>query len=142
MDSQALKATGSVCYLYVMPIHHKFSAGVSIKYFTVASFWCRYRKVGNIPLMWANFPGADFLGNPSQVQKEREKSSSLTNVILAFSRGSRAVTAKKCTKKCDAREKLLLLLLFFFSRKVLLFGRSFCRRRRRCLSYLMLALLR
>ena len=43
------------------------------------------------------------------------------NVIsLEISRRSRAVQAKKCSKKCDARESLLCLL------NVLLFYRSRC----------------
>ena len=45
------------------------------------------------------------------------------------SRRSRATSAKKCTKKRDARAKFLLCYL-----NLLLFCRSRCRRRRRCLS--------
>ena len=44
---------------------------------------------------------------------------------LGISRHSRAKTSKKCTKKCDAREKLLFSLL-----NPLLVWRSCCRRRR------------
>ena len=47
----------------------------------------------------------------------------------AFLRHSRAVTAKKCTKKRDARAKLLF--------RVLLFWRSRSRRRREILRFLM-----
>ena len=47
----------------------------------------------------------------------------------AFLRHSRAVTAKKCTKKPDARANLLF--------SVLLFWRSRCRRRREILKFLM-----
>ena len=48
--------------------------------------------------------------------------------LQAFSRRSRAVTAKKCTKKRDARA-----LLLFCQFNLLLLGRSRCRRRRRIL---------
>ena len=48
-----------------------------------------------------------------------------------FSRRSRAVTAKKCTQKRDARAKLL-----FCQFNLLLFWRSRYRRPHRCLSFL------
>ena len=47
------------------------------------------------------------------------------------SRHSRALTAKKCTKKRDTRAKL-----FFANLSLLLFCRSCCCPRRRCLSSL------
>ena len=51
----------------------------------------------------------------------------------AFSRRSRAVTAKKCTKKCDASAKSLTC---FANLNLLLFCRTRSRWRRRCLSSL------
>ena len=51
---------------------------------------------------------------------------------LGISRRSRAVTAKKCTKKHDARTKLLFWLL-----NLLLLRRFRCRRRRRILRSLL-----
>ena len=57
----------------------------------------------------------------------------------AVSRCSRATTAKKCTKKRDARAKLLFCLSKL---NLLLFCRSRCRRRRRCVNSLSLWLIR
>ena len=52
---------------------------------------------------------------------------------LGSSYGSRARTAKKCTKKRDERAELL-----FANQNLLLFSRSRCRRRRHCMSLLKL----
>jgi len=65
-------------------------------------------NVGEFPLSW-------FLeGNPLNFRKRKKKSSSLVYIAQlykawnsAFSRRSRAMTAKKRTEKCDARAKLL-----------------------------------
>ena len=53
--------------------------------------------------MQENFPGYDLLGTVLMFRKRKKNSSSLVQVLLkiqAFSRSSRAVTTKKCTKKC------------------------------------------
>ena len=67
-------------------------------------------------LMWVNFPGVDFLGTAFKFEKRKKISSSLVYVSYrtwnyVFSRRSRAVTAKKCTKKRDARRANLLFCL-------------------------------
>ena len=54
--------------------------------------------------MWERFPGVDFLGAGLKFKKRKENSSSLVYVLHnswkeAFSRRSREVMAKKCTKK-------------------------------------------
>ena len=59
-----------------------------------------------------NSPGVDFLRKISKFEKSKRDSSSYAHVIeknvkLGNSRRSRAATAKKCTKKRDARAKLL-----------------------------------
>ena len=64
-------------------------------------------------------------------RKKKKNSSSCVYVLhktshQEISRPSRAVMAKKCTKKCNARAELLFWLL-----SLLLFWRSSCRRRRR-----------
>ena len=67
--------------------------------------------------MQANFPGFDFLGTALKFRKRKKISSSLVyarpqlNMKIGFSRGSQAVTAKKCTKKRDAHANLLFCLI-------------------------------
>ena len=54
------------------------------------------------------FPGVDFLGTELKFKKRKKNSSSLVYVLLRyFTSYGHAVTAKKCTKKRDARAKLL-----------------------------------
>ena len=48
-------------------------------------------------------------------RNKKKKLSSLVYVLHKISRRIRAVTAKKCTKKCDARAKLHFHLLKLFS---------------------------
>ena len=62
--------------------------------------------------MWESFPGVDFLGAGLKFKKRKENSSSLVYVLHnswkeAFSRRSREVAAKKCTKKCGTRANLM-----------------------------------
>ena len=66
--------------------------------------------------MWADPTGVEFLGTISKFKKKNKILSLPISVLLktrnwAFSRSSRAKTAKKCTKKCTARAKLLCCLL-------------------------------
>ena len=66
-------------------------------------------------LIQANFPRVDLLGTALKFRKKKKHSSLLVYVLRkawnqAFSRRSRAVTAKKCTKKRDARAELLFCL--------------------------------
>ena len=70
--------------------------------------------------------------------RRRLCTSSVQREIRPVSRRSRAVTAKKCTKKCDAHAKLLFWLLHLFA-----FWRSRCRccRRRRILRSLLIGAL-
>ena len=63
--------------------------------------------------VYANFPGVDFLRTALKFRGRKRDSSSLVYVLhktckRAFSRRSRARTAKKCTKKRDARAKLFV----------------------------------
>ena len=76
--------------------------------------------------MQENSSGAEFLSTISKFIKRKKILSLLVYVLpktwnKAFSRGSRSVTAKKYTKKRDARAKLLFclvkLLLFLLSRR-------------------------
>ena len=68
------------------------------------------------------FPGVEFLETAPKFSKRKKNSSSCVYVLhktshQEISRPSRAVTAKKCTKKCNARAELLfwlLSLLFLF----------------------------
>ena len=80
--------------------------------------------------MQANSSGAEFLSTISTFIKRKKILWLLVYVLhktwdLAFSRGSRAVTAKKYTRKRDARAKLLFchvkLLLFLLSRRHFIF---------------------
>ena len=62
-----------------------------------------------------NPPKVEFQRTISKFRKREEISSSLVYFLCttwswAFSRRSRAVTAEKCTKKCEARAKLFWLL--------------------------------
>ena len=62
------------------------------------------------------FPGVDFLGTACKFRKRKKNSSLIVHVLTkkrnwAFSRRSRAVTAKKCTQKRDAPAKLLFFLI-------------------------------
>ena len=67
-----------------------------------------------------NFPSVEFLGTSPEFRKKKKKK----NVAQAgqpdktsheeISRGGRARTAKKCTKKCAARAKWLFSFLIFF----------------------------
>ena len=84
--------------------------------------------------MLANFSGFEFQRTVSKFRKTKTKSSSCVHVLQktwnqGVPRRSRAVTAKKCTKKRGARAKLL----FCQSKPIALFCRSRCRRRRLCL---------
>ena len=78
-----------------------------------------------------NFPGTEFLETESKY-KSRKKTWSFCVYHLhktsreGISRRSRAVTAKKCTKKLAARSKL------FFAYQNYFFCRSRCRQRHRC----------
>ena len=67
------------------------------------------------------FPGVEFLETTPKFRKRKKNSSSCVKVLhktshQEISRPSRAVTEKKCTKKCNARSELLfwLLGLLFF----------------------------
>ena len=76
--------------------------------------------------------GVEFWKTASKFRKRERKSSSCVHVLhktwhQVFSRRSRAVTAKKCTKKPDARAELL----FCQEWKPIDFCRSHWRRRRR-----------
>ena len=80
-----------------------------------------------------------FLSRISSLERERNCSCrlftpSIKREIRHFLVVYRAVTAKKCTKKRDARAELLFCLF-----NLLLFLRSRCRRRRGILKYLMIA---
>ena len=80
--------------------------------------------------MQANSFWAEFLRIIFKFRKRQKILPSLVYVLhktwnWAFSRRSRAVTVKKCTKKRDARAELLFCLF-----NQLLFWRSRCRRRR------------
>ena len=69
------------------------------------------------------------------------RSSGKENKVVVFcSRRSRAVTAKKCTKKRDAHAELLFCQ--FANLKLLLSCPSLCCRRRRCVSSLIFLCLR
>lgn len=62
--------------------------------------------------MLGHFPGVDFLGFALKFKKREKISSSLVcflhkMLIRPFFHGSRAVTARKCIKKRDARGSLL-----------------------------------
>ena len=62
-------------------------------------------------------PGVEFLETAPKFRKRKKNSSSCVYVLhktSKFSRPSRAVTAKKCIKKCNARAKL-----FFFGYLIL-----------------------
>ena len=66
--------------------------------------------------MYSNPTGVEFLWIMSKFHKRNKISSLLVSVLQktrnwAFSSRSRAKTAKKCTKKCDARAELLFCLL-------------------------------
>ena len=72
--------------------------------------------------MHANFPGVKSFGVHLGSNRERKYYRRLPGLLLTYweiSRRIRAVTAKKCTKKCDARIELLFcflnLLLFSYS---------------------------
>ena len=59
-----------------------------------------------------NPPKVEFLRTISKFRNREEISSSLVYFLCkTFSRGSRAVTAKKCTKKPDARVKIFVLVI-------------------------------
>ena len=86
--------------------------------------------------MLPKFSGVEFWKTASKFRKRKRKSLSCVHVLdktwnWAFSRRSRAVRAKKCTKKHDARAELL-----FANLNLLLFYRSRWRRRRCYLSSL------
>ena len=88
-------------------------------------------------LTLSNPPKVEFLRTISKFRYRGEISSLLVYFLCktwnqAFSRRSRAVTAKKCTKKRDARAKLLFWLL-----NLLLFWQPRCRGRRRILMSLL-----
>ena len=58
------------------------------------------------------FPGAEFLETAPKFRKRKKNSSACIYVLhktshQEISRPSRSVTAKKCTKKCNARAELL-----------------------------------
>ena len=62
------------------------------------------------------FSGVEFLETAHKFRKRKKNSSSCVYVLhktphREISCPSRAVTAKKCTKKCDARAELLFWLL-------------------------------
>ena len=60
--------------------------------------------------MHANFPGVKSFGAHLGSNRERKYYRRLPGSLLSYweiSRHIRAVTAKKCTKKCDARIELL-----------------------------------
>ena len=62
-----------------------------------------------------NFPGIEFLGTEPTFRKRKKKLSCCIYVLRetsleGISRCSRAVTVKKCTKKCSARTELLFCL--------------------------------
>ena len=65
--------------------------------------------------MYMKFSGVEFLETARKFRKRKKKSSSCVHVLhkdhQEISRPSRAVTAKKCNKKCNARAKLLFWLL-------------------------------
>ena len=61
-----------------------------------------------------NFPGIEFLGTVTKFRGRKRSLQSCVYVLHktsleGISRRSRAVTTKKCTKKCAARTKLLFL---------------------------------
>ena len=71
--------------------------------------------------MKVKFPGVEFLEAASKFRKRKKNLSSCVYVLhetfhQEISRPSRAVTAKKCNEKCNARAELLFwlscLLLF------------------------------
>ena len=69
------------------------------------------------------FPGVDFLETTPKFTKRKKNSSSCVYVLhktshQEISRPSRAVTATKCTKKCDARGELFLWLFLFCLRSL------------------------
>ena len=62
------------------------------------------------------FPGVEFSKTAPKFRKKKKNSSLCVHVFhktchQEMSRPSRAVTAKKCTKKCNARAELLFWLL-------------------------------
>ena len=66
--------------------------------------------------MQVKFHGVEFLETTPKFRKRKKNSSSCVYVLhktshQEISRPSRAVTAKKCTQKCNARAELLFLLL-------------------------------
>ena len=78
-----------------------------------------------------NFPGFEFLETASKYKRRKKTWSCCVYHFQktsreGISRRSRAVTAKKCTKKRTARSKL------FFAHQKLFFCRPRCRNRRRC----------
>ena len=85
--------------------------------------------------MWAIFQGVEFWRSVSKFTKRKRKSLSCVHVPSTWnwevSRRIRAVMAKKCTKKRDARAKLL-----FVNLNLQLFCRSRCCWRRYCLGSL------
>ena len=65
------------------------------------------------------FPGVDFVETAAKFRKKKKNSSSSVCVLhktshQEISRPGRAVTAKKCTKKCNARAELLFWLLSLY----------------------------
>ena len=88
-------------------------------------------RIKNIKCRW-NFPEVEFFKTAPKFRKRKNNSSSCVYVLhktslQKISRPSRAVTAKKYTKKCTARAEFLFWLL-----SVLLFWRSHWRCRRCC----------
>ena len=86
--------------------------------------------------MGANFFGVEFWRTVSKFRKRKRKLLSCVPVldktwIRHFHTSSLATTAKKCTKKRDARASY-----YFANLNLLLFCRSRCRRRHRCLTSL------
>ena len=85
--------------------------------------------------------GVEFIRTTSKFRKRKKILSSLVyhvyvlhktwQINRAFSRRSRAVRVKKCTKKCVVRCRVVVLLI---KNLLLFFLRSRCRRRRRTLS--------
>ena len=75
--------------------------------------------------MYANPPEFEFHVTKFESRK-RNIISSLSVYVLHKTRRSRAKTAKKCTKKRDARTKLLFCLSTYY-----FFRRSRCRQKRR-----------
>ena len=95
----------------------------------IASIWTR-----SICQMQATFPVVEFLRTLFRLRKMKENStSSIKRQIRRFHVVVVQWTSKKSTKKRDARAELL-----FWSLNLLLFWSRCCRRRRSCLSSLVL----